>query len=179
MRAWQSQSHVRWYGKYPIGFAPKYRRRVLYGQLRRRVGVIVRELCQHHARAASPRGGEGQGPSTSDTQPSSRVHHSTEESESVTARDFLDVRVRVAALNQTADNVFAVGWRLQAVEVGSRKLIWTTTQNDPVKVDMIAHTGIGANAHMVDADERLRAGHLVALALIVDCVEYGTILRVG
>ena len=56
MRAWQSQSHVRWNGKYHIVFVPKYRRRVLYGQLRRRVGVILRELCQHHARAASPRG---------------------------------------------------------------------------------------------------------------------------
>jgi putative transposase len=46
MRDWQSQSHVRWYCKYHIVFVPKYRRRVLYGQLRRRIGRIIRELCQ-------------------------------------------------------------------------------------------------------------------------------------
>jgi REP-associated tyrosine transposase len=46
MRDWQSQSHVRWYGKYPIVFVPKYRRRVIYGQLRRRSGRMIRELCQ-------------------------------------------------------------------------------------------------------------------------------------
>ena len=46
MREWQSQSHVRWYCKYHIVFVPKYRRRVIYGQLRRRIGPILRELCQ-------------------------------------------------------------------------------------------------------------------------------------
>ena len=46
MRDWQSQSHVRWYCKYHIVFVPKYRRRVIYGQLRRRIGRIIRELCQ-------------------------------------------------------------------------------------------------------------------------------------
>jgi putative transposase len=48
MREWQSQSHVRWYCKYHRVFVPKYRRRVFYGQLRRRVGAILRELCQQH-----------------------------------------------------------------------------------------------------------------------------------
>jgi putative transposase len=46
MRAWQSQSHVRWYCKYPIVCVPKYSRRVIYGQLRRSIGRIIRELCQ-------------------------------------------------------------------------------------------------------------------------------------
>ena len=46
MRDWQSQSHVRWYCKYPIVFVPKYRRRVIDGQLRRSIGRIIRELCQ-------------------------------------------------------------------------------------------------------------------------------------
>ena len=45
MRDWQSQSHVRWYGKYHIVFVPKYRRRVLYGQLRRSIGRSLRALC--------------------------------------------------------------------------------------------------------------------------------------
>ena len=46
MREWQSRSHVRWYCKYHIVFVPKYRRRVIYGQLRRRIGPMLRELCQ-------------------------------------------------------------------------------------------------------------------------------------
>jgi len=46
MREWQSQSHVRWYGKSHRVFVPKYRRRVLYGQLRRSSGRMLRELCQ-------------------------------------------------------------------------------------------------------------------------------------
>ena len=46
MREWQSQSPVRWYCKDHIVFVPKYRRRVIYGQLRRSMGRILRELCQ-------------------------------------------------------------------------------------------------------------------------------------
>src|SRR4051812_45602997 len=46
MRDWQSPSHVRWYCKYHIVCVPKYRRRVIYGQLRRSLGRIIRELCQ-------------------------------------------------------------------------------------------------------------------------------------
>ena len=45
MREWQSQSHVRWYCKYHIVFVPKYRRRSIYGSLRRQIGGILRELC--------------------------------------------------------------------------------------------------------------------------------------
>jgi len=45
MREWQSQSHVRWYCKYHIVFVPKYRRRSIYGSLRRQIGGIPRELC--------------------------------------------------------------------------------------------------------------------------------------
>ena len=44
MRDWPSPSHVRWYGKDHMVFVPKYRRRVLYGQLRRRSGRSIREL---------------------------------------------------------------------------------------------------------------------------------------
>jgi putative transposase len=46
MKDWQSQAHVKWECKYHIVIIPKYRRKVLYGQLRRRVGEILRELCQ-------------------------------------------------------------------------------------------------------------------------------------
>ena len=48
MREWQSQSHVRWYCKYHVVFVPKYRKRSLYGTLRRNIGGLLRELCRQH-----------------------------------------------------------------------------------------------------------------------------------
>lgn len=50
MRDWQSQSHVKWYCKYHIVFVPKYRRRAIYWNLRKRIGGILRELCQQQGR---------------------------------------------------------------------------------------------------------------------------------
>ncbi len=46
MREWQSQSHVRWYCRYHVVWVPKYRKRAIFGEMRRGVGRIVRELCQ-------------------------------------------------------------------------------------------------------------------------------------
>ncbi|MBF0416396.1 MAG: IS200/IS605 family transposase [Magnetococcales bacterium] len=46
MRDWQSQTHVRWYCRYHLVFVPKYRHKVIFGDLRKRIGVILRELCQ-------------------------------------------------------------------------------------------------------------------------------------
>ena len=48
MRDWQGQSHVKWYCKYHVAFLPKYRRRSIYGSLRRQIGGILRELCRQH-----------------------------------------------------------------------------------------------------------------------------------
>ena len=48
MREWQSQSHVRWYCKYHVVFVPKYRKRSLYGSLRRDIGGLLWELCRQH-----------------------------------------------------------------------------------------------------------------------------------
>ena len=48
MREWQSQSHVRWYCKYHVVFVPKYRKRSLYGSLRRNIGKVLKELCRQH-----------------------------------------------------------------------------------------------------------------------------------
>ena len=45
MREWKSQSHVKWYCKYHIVFSPKYRKKALFGSLRKGVGKILRELC--------------------------------------------------------------------------------------------------------------------------------------
>lgn len=41
----QSLSYTTWNCKYHIVFAPKYRRRVIYGTVRKEIGKILRELC--------------------------------------------------------------------------------------------------------------------------------------
>ena len=46
MHEWESLSHVRWECKYHVVIIPKFRRKVLFGQLRRRVGDILRQLCE-------------------------------------------------------------------------------------------------------------------------------------
>ena len=40
-----SLAHTTWNCKYHIVFAPKYRRKVFFGQKRREIGAILRELC--------------------------------------------------------------------------------------------------------------------------------------
>jgi len=46
MHDWQSQSHVKWDCKFHVVFIPKYRQKVLYGKMRRKIGHILRQLCQ-------------------------------------------------------------------------------------------------------------------------------------
>jgi putative transposase len=41
-----SLAHTKWNCKYHIVFAPKYRRKVIYGQLKSDIGAILRELCR-------------------------------------------------------------------------------------------------------------------------------------
>ena len=41
-----SLSHTKWNCKYHIVFAPKYRRKVFYGEKRAEVGAILRQLCE-------------------------------------------------------------------------------------------------------------------------------------
>ena len=41
-----SLAHTTWNCKYHIVFAPKYRRKVFYGQKRREIGAILRRLCE-------------------------------------------------------------------------------------------------------------------------------------
>ena len=41
----ESLTHTTWKCKYHIVFAPKYRRRVIYGQIRQDIGKILRLLC--------------------------------------------------------------------------------------------------------------------------------------
>ena len=42
----KSLAHTKWNCKYHIVFAPKYRRKILYGELKSEIGKILRELCE-------------------------------------------------------------------------------------------------------------------------------------
>ena len=42
----KSLAHTKWNCKYHIVFAPKYRRKVFYGEKRRAIGEILRKLCE-------------------------------------------------------------------------------------------------------------------------------------
>ena len=42
----QNLSHVRWECKYHVIVVPKYRKQILYGKIRRRVGEILKDLCR-------------------------------------------------------------------------------------------------------------------------------------
>src|SRR5207248_2814748 len=46
MKDWQSQAHVKWDCKYHVVILPKYRRKVMYGKMRRGIGQILRDLCR-------------------------------------------------------------------------------------------------------------------------------------
>ena len=46
MKDWQSQTHVKWECKFHVVILPKYRKKALYGTLRRGIGGILRDLCR-------------------------------------------------------------------------------------------------------------------------------------
>ena len=46
MNDYQSLNHTKWECKYHVIFIPKYRRKVLYGQLRQHLGKVFRELAR-------------------------------------------------------------------------------------------------------------------------------------
>ena len=60
MRDIQSLRHTRWECKYHVVFIPKYRRKVIYGQLRRHLGKVFRDLAveqpltSHYSTALPP-----------------------------------------------------------------------------------------------------------------------------
>ena len=49
MHDWRCLSHVRWECKYHVVVIPKYRQKVFYGKMRRRIGAILRDLCRQRA----------------------------------------------------------------------------------------------------------------------------------
>jgi len=46
MKDWLSQARVKWDCKFHVVILPKYRRKVLYGGIRRGIGQILRDLCR-------------------------------------------------------------------------------------------------------------------------------------
>ena len=42
-----SLAHTKWNCKYHIVFAPKYRRQIIYGQIKSDIGIILRKLCEY------------------------------------------------------------------------------------------------------------------------------------
>jgi len=46
MKDWKSLSHVRWDCKYHVVFVSKYRQRSIYGEVRAKIGGIIRDLSR-------------------------------------------------------------------------------------------------------------------------------------
>jgi len=46
MKDYESLSHTRWECKYHVVFVPKYRKKILYGQVRRYVGEVLKDLAK-------------------------------------------------------------------------------------------------------------------------------------
>ena len=42
-----SLAHTQWNCKYHIVFAPKYRRRIIYGKIKADIGMMLRKLCEY------------------------------------------------------------------------------------------------------------------------------------
>ena len=42
-----SLAHTQWECKYHIVFAPKYRRRIIYGKIKQDIGQMIRKLCEY------------------------------------------------------------------------------------------------------------------------------------
>jgi len=47
MNEYESLNHTKWECKYHVVFIPKYRRKALYGSLRKHLGGLFRELARH------------------------------------------------------------------------------------------------------------------------------------
>jgi putative transposase len=43
----ESLAHTTWNCKYHIVFAPKYRRQIIYGKIKKDIGIILRKLCDY------------------------------------------------------------------------------------------------------------------------------------
>ena len=46
MQSYETLKHTKWECKYHVVFIPKCRKKVLYGQIRRELGTVIRELAR-------------------------------------------------------------------------------------------------------------------------------------
>ncbi len=53
MRQDKSLSHSRWEWKYHVVFIPKYRKKTMFGHIRRELGEVFRRLAKQRERAGS------------------------------------------------------------------------------------------------------------------------------
>lgn len=58
-----SLAHTRWECKYHMVFVPKFRRKIIYNQIREDVGRILRELCDRNGEIKMLVNGAGVSPS--------------------------------------------------------------------------------------------------------------------
>ena len=49
MQRYERLEHSKWECKYHLVFIPKYRKKVLFGNIRKRVGQILKQLCEQKA----------------------------------------------------------------------------------------------------------------------------------
>ena len=47
MTDYRSLSHTKWECKYHVVFIPKYRKKAIFGQIRKRLGEVLRKLAEH------------------------------------------------------------------------------------------------------------------------------------
>ncbi len=47
MTSYRSLNHTKWACQYHVVFIPKYRKKVIYGEMRRYLGEVLRRLAQH------------------------------------------------------------------------------------------------------------------------------------
>ncbi len=47
MSNYKSLQHTKWECKYHVVFIPKYRKKLIYGELRRHLGQVLRRLAGH------------------------------------------------------------------------------------------------------------------------------------
>ena len=48
LKQWRSQSHVRWYCRYHLVIVAKYRRKTMFGGVRKIIGGLLREVCTRY-----------------------------------------------------------------------------------------------------------------------------------
>ena len=79
------------------------------------------------------------------------MHHPTEEGEGIATHDLLDVGIGVTSGYEASNDVFAVGRRLETIQVRRWMLVRrVTAQHLSVEVDVVTDKRVGPDRHMVN-----------------------------